>query len=62
MEHGLLVLEGSLVYRLGDAWYPVRAGDAIWMGPVLPPVVLRVRHRRPRRYLIYKDWNRDPLA
>ena len=24
MEHGLLMLEGQGVYRLGDDWYPVR--------------------------------------
>ena len=29
MEHGLIMLEGQGVYRLGDAWYPVRAGDVI---------------------------------
>src|SRR5262245_40519431 len=36
MEHGLLMLQGQGVYRLGDAWYPVRAGDAIWMAPYCP--------------------------
>ena len=39
MEHGLLMLEGQGVYRLGDDWYPVRQGDVIWMAPVLPAVV-----------------------
>ena len=60
MEHGLLMLEGEGIYRLGDAWYPVTAGDFIWMAPFCPqwfgalgPV--------PTRYLIYKDWNRHPL-
>ena len=33
MEHGLLMLEGGGIYRLGDSWYPVTAGDFIWMGP-----------------------------
>ena len=32
MEHGLLMLEGGGIYRLGDSWYPVTAGDFIWMG------------------------------
>lgn len=32
-QHGLLLLEGKGIYRLGDAWYPVQAGDAIYMGP-----------------------------
>ena len=31
MEHGLLMLAGQGVYRLEEAWYPVAAGDAIWM-------------------------------
>ena len=41
MEHGLLMLEGSGIYRLDDRWYPVTAGDFIWMGAVLPAVVRR---------------------
>ena len=32
MEHGLIMLEGGGIYRLGDSWYPVAAGDFIWMG------------------------------
>src|SRR5262249_56729405 len=36
MEHGLLMLEGQGVYRLGDSWYPVRAGDVIWMRSFCP--------------------------
>ena len=36
MEHGLLMLEGGGIYRLGDSWYPVTAGDFIWMGPFCP--------------------------
>jgi (S)-ureidoglycine aminohydrolase len=61
MEHGLLMLEGSLVYRLGESWYQVHAGDAIWMGPFCPQWCCAYG-RGPARYLIYKDWNRDPLA
>ena len=30
------MLEGQGVYRLGDSWYPVREGDAIWMAPYCP--------------------------
>lgn len=61
MEHGLLVLEGTLVYRLGDAWYPVGAGDAIWMGPFCPQWCCAYG-TGPASYLIYKDWNRDVMA
>jgi (S)-ureidoglycine aminohydrolase len=61
MEHGLLVLEGSLVYRLAGDWYPVGAGDAIWMGPFCPQWCCAYG-AGPATYLIYKDWNRDPAA
>jgi (S)-ureidoglycine aminohydrolase len=61
MEHGLLVLGGRLVYRLGESWYPVEEGDAIWMAPFCPQWCCAFGPG-PARYLIYKDWNRDPLA
>ena len=57
MEHGLLVLAGTLVYRLADHWYPVAAGDAIWMGPFCPQWCCAYGPG-PAEYLIYKDWNR----
>ena len=59
MEHGLLMLQGGGVYRLDDAWYPVRAGDAIWMGPYCPQWFCAVG-KEPARYLYYKDVNRVP--
>jgi (S)-ureidoglycine aminohydrolase len=61
MEHGLLMLEGGGVYRLGDSWYPVTAGDFIWMGPWCPQWFGAIG-KKPAKYLIYKDWNRHPLA
>ena len=61
MEHGLLTLEGGGIYRLGDAWYPVHAGDFIWMGPWCPQWFGAIG-KVPAKYLIYKDWNRHPLA
>jgi hypothetical protein len=36
MEHGLLMLEGGGIYRLGNCWYPVQTGDFIWMAPYCP--------------------------
>ena len=36
MEHGMLFLAGSGVYRLDDDWHPVQAGDAIWIAPYCP--------------------------
>ncbi len=61
MEHGLMMLEGGGIYRLGDSWYPVKAGDFIWMGPWCPQWFGAIG-KVPAKYLIYKDWNRHPLA
>ncbi len=61
MEHGLLMLEGGGIYRLDDAWYPVSAGDFIWMAPYCPQW-FGALGKVPAKYLIYKDWNRHPLA
>lgn len=61
MEHGLLMLDGGGIYRLGENWYPVAEGDAIWMGPFCPQWFGAIGHSRAR-YLIYKNWNRDPLS
>jgi (S)-ureidoglycine aminohydrolase len=61
MEHGLLMLEGGGIYRLGDAWYQVTAGDFIWMAPFCPQWFGAIG-KQPAKYLIYKDWNRHPLG
>ena len=61
MEHGLIMLEGGGIYRLGDCWYPVTAGDFIWMGPWCPQW-FGALGKVPAKYLIYKNWNRHPLA
>jgi (S)-ureidoglycine aminohydrolase len=61
MEHGLFMLEGSGIYRLDDLWYPVTAGDFIWMGPYCPQW-FGALGKTPAKYLIYKDWNRHPLV
>jgi (S)-ureidoglycine aminohydrolase len=60
MEHGLLMLEGGGIYRLGDDWFSVTAGDFIWMGPYCPQWFGAIG-KVPAKYLIYKDWNRHPL-
>jgi (S)-ureidoglycine aminohydrolase len=60
MEHGLLMLEGGGVYRLGDDWYPVTKGDFIWMGAWCPQWFGAIG-KTPAKYLIYKDWNRSGL-
>jgi (S)-ureidoglycine aminohydrolase len=61
MEHGLIMLEGGGIYRLGDSWYPVVAGDFIWMGPWCPQWFGAIG-KVPAKYLIYKNWNGNPLG
>ena len=60
MEHGLLMLAGQGVYRLEDSWYPVAAGDAIWMAPYCPQWFVAMG-KTPASYLYYKDVNRTAL-
>ncbi len=60
MEHGLLMLAGQGVYRLDDAWYPVAAGDTIWMAPYCPQWFVAMG-KTPASYLYYKDVNRAAM-
>ncbi len=60
MEHGLIMLSGEGVYRLEDSWYPVRAGDAVWMAPYCAQWFVAMG-KVPARYLYYKDVNRAAL-
>lgn len=59
MEHGLLMLSGQGVYRLQDDYYPVKAGDAIWMAPYCPQWFACMGEEKSS-YLYYKDVNRLP--
>lgn len=61
MEHGLLMVQGRGLYRLGDDWHPVQRGDVIWMAPFCPQWFTAVG-KEPARYLYYKDVGRDPLG
>jgi (S)-ureidoglycine aminohydrolase len=61
MEHGLLMLQGGGIYRLDDTWHSVTAGDFIWMAPWCPQWFGAIG-KTSAKYLIYKDWNRHPLA
>jgi (S)-ureidoglycine aminohydrolase len=60
MEHGLLMLGGQGVYRLEDSWYPVQAGDAIWMAPYCAQWFVAMG-KIPASYLYYKDVNRPAI-
>ncbi len=59
MEHGLLMLSGQGLYRLEESYYPVAAGDAIWMAPYCPQWFVAVGDE-PASYLYYKDVHRLP--
>jgi (S)-ureidoglycine aminohydrolase len=59
MEHGLLMLAGGGIYRLGSEWYPVATGDFIWMAAYCPQW-FGALGKTPAKYLIYKDWDRHP--
>ena len=59
MEHGLLMLAGQGIYRLENAYYPVQAGDAIWMAPYCPQWFVAMG-LEPASYLYYKDIHRLP--
>lgn len=60
MEHGLLMLEGEGIYRLGERFLPVAAGDVIWMGAHCPQWYGALG-KQWSKYLLYKDMNRHPL-
>jgi len=60
MEHGLYLLEGQGIYRLDERWYPIQAGDTIWMGSYCPQWFCAIG-KTQSTYIYYKDVNRDPL-
>ena len=41
------MLDGQGVYRLGDSWYPVQTGDAIWMALYCPQWFVAMGKGRP---------------
>jgi (S)-ureidoglycine aminohydrolase len=59
MEHGMLFLAGSGVYRLDADWHPVTRGDALWLAPYCPQWFIAAGPD-PARYIYYKDVNRIP--
>jgi len=60
MEHGFYLLEGQGIYRLDDSWYPIQAGDVLWMGSYCPQWFCAFG-KTQSTYIYYKDVNRDPL-
>ncbi|GGR56299.1 cupin [Deinococcus seoulensis] len=61
MEHGLLMLEGEGLYKLQEVYYPVVAGDVIWMGAHCPQWYGALG-KVWSKYLLFKDMNRHPLT
>jgi len=59
MEHGLLMLSGRGIYRLGADRHPVIAGDVIWMASYCPQWFI-AQGKTPSSYIYYKDVNRAP--
>jgi (S)-ureidoglycine aminohydrolase len=59
MEHGMQMILGQGIYRLGDDWHPVQDGDVIWMAPWCPQWFVATG-KSPARYIYYKDVNRSP--
>ncbi len=59
MEHGLLYLQGQAIYMLDGNWYPVKAGDAIWMAPYCQQWATAMG-AEPSVYIYYKNVNRFP--
>jgi len=60
MEHGLLMLRGQGIYRLDRDYFPVQAGDVIWMASYCPQWFVAMG-KTPASYIYYKDVNREPM-
>jgi (S)-ureidoglycine aminohydrolase len=60
MEHGLLMLSGQGIYRLGADRHRVTAGDIIWMASYCPQWFI-AQGKTKSSYIYYKDVNRAPM-
>jgi len=60
MEHGLLMLSGRGIYRLGADRHRVIAGDVIWMASYCPQWFI-AQGKTSSSYIYYKDVNRAPM-
>ena len=60
MEHGLMMLSGRGIYRLGADRHRVIAGDVIWMASYCPQWFI-AQGKTKSSYIYYKDVNRAPL-
>ncbi|MEM9190353.1 MAG: cupin domain-containing protein [Myxococcota bacterium] len=60
-EKGITFLDGRVIARVGTEWYPLSTGDTLWIAPFIPHWFCAIG-RRPARFLVFTDENRDPLA
>jgi (S)-ureidoglycine aminohydrolase len=60
MEHGILLLRGQGIFRLGTQWLPAQAGDVVWTAAYCP-FWFAALGTAPASYLCYQDVNRDPM-
>ena len=61
MEHGLIMIDGQGIYRLGEEHFPVASGDVIWMASYCPQWFVAMG-KKPASYLYYKDIHRERLS
>ncbi|CDF36931.1 unnamed protein product [Chondrus crispus] len=59
-QHGLLMLRGHGIYLLGERFFPVATGDALYMAPFVPQW-FGALGPTSARYFLYKDVNTNPL-
>ncbi len=59
MERGIKVLKGQGVYRLEEEYYPVKAGDVMWLAAYCPQWFVAMGTEKAS-YIYFKDVNRLP--
>ena len=60
MEHGLIILRGTGIFRLDVDWHPVQAGDMIWTAPYCPQWFVAIG-KAQASYIRYQNVNREPM-
>jgi (S)-ureidoglycine aminohydrolase len=59
-EQGWFMLGGQGLICLASDWYPVQAGDAVWIGSHCPQWFVAVG-KAPATFLVYREHHRDPM-
>jgi len=58
-EHGILLTQGQGIARVEDSWYPVKEGDALWIGAYAPQWFVATG-KTPLQFLFFRESNRLP--